>query len=95
MQKTHACIRYVYSRVTVYYNSKIDLRWHRSIHNCDASSLKQYDIGCGAIHYGICDAAPVPLTILSSKPESPPSPFIYTTDEKEEDAKEQVCLKKC
>jgi hypothetical protein len=66
MQKTpYAQIRYVYTRVTLFYNSCVDLKWQRAIHSCDSCRVGSI-IGeeCGAIHYGYC--SPVSSTTDSN-----------------------------
>ncbi|XP_067668923.1 serine/threonine-protein phosphatase 2A regulatory subunit B'' subunit beta-like isoform X1 [Haliotis asinina] len=72
MQKKYACVKYVHSRVTVYYTSKIELKWRRSLHSCavcDVAQLKKLGLPCGAIHYGICTAValPFPLNLVNCK----------------------------
>lgn len=72
MQKKYACVKYVHSRVTVYYTSKIELKWRRSLHSCavcDVAQLKKLGLPCGAIHYGICTAVslPFPLSLVNCK----------------------------
>lgn len=55
--QTGACLKYVCSKVTLYYNSRIELKWNRALHHC---STCDYGVGkdettpCGAIHYGMC-----------------------------------------
>ncbi|XP_052216086.1 serine/threonine-protein phosphatase 2A regulatory subunit B'' subunit beta-like isoform X2 [Dreissena polymorpha] len=52
-----ACVTYVCSKVTLYYNSRIELKWRRALHHCGTCD---YGVGkgettpCGAIHYGMC-----------------------------------------
>lgn len=78
MQKKHASIKYIYSRVTIYYNNKIELRWRRSIHHCascDIEKLKELGLKCGAIHYGLCTgvagaptvAVQIPVLAITNK----------------------------
>lgn len=58
-----ASARYVYSRLTIYYSSKVDVRWQRSVHYCpvcDVPALNDLKLTCGAIHYGWCSAPPFP-----------------------------------
>lgn len=55
--KNGACIKYVYSKVTLYYNSRIELKWRRALHHCQSCDFgvgKGDSIPCGAIHYGMC-----------------------------------------
>ncbi|XP_064639138.1 serine/threonine-protein phosphatase 2A regulatory subunit B'' subunit beta-like isoform X2 [Lineus longissimus] len=56
MQKPpHAHIQYVYTRVTLFYNSCVDLKWQRAIHSCDSCQVGSITgEECGAIHYGYC-----------------------------------------
>ena len=66
----HSPCTYVYSRLTLYYASLIDLRWYRSIHSCETcnghsntnnvnrehkvSQSSHKSIQCNAVHYGQC-----------------------------------------
>lgn len=52
-----ACIKYVCSKVTLYYNSRIELKWRRALHHCQSCDFgvgKEQAVPCGAIHYGMC-----------------------------------------
>ena len=56
---TGACIKYVCSKVTLYYNSRIELKWRRALHHCQSCDFgvgleKGESVPCGAIHYGMC-----------------------------------------
>lgn len=55
-----ACTAYVHSRITLYYASKIDLRYCHSLHSCISCKLGQVDDPCGAIHFGVCTAVSLP-----------------------------------
>lgn len=64
MQQSHAPVQYVYSRVAVYHNCRIELKWNRSLHHCktcEFSTLKNCSFTCGAIHYGKCTPVAVPF----------------------------------
>lgn len=74
--KTGACIKYVHSKVTVYYSSRIELRWRRALHHCQSCDYGDVSVNgatspCGAIHRGIC--TPVTLEQLAAlrKPSKP------------------------
>ena len=57
VQKREPCYKYVHSKVTLYYNSRIELKWRRSLHycqRCDYGDEKGSNVPCGSIHYGIC-----------------------------------------
>ena len=57
VSKTGACIKYVCSKVTLYYSSRIELKWRRALHYCDTCKYGDDNTPnslCGAIHYGIC-----------------------------------------
>ena len=57
VQKSQPCYKYVHSKVTLYYNSRIELKWRRSLHycqTCDYGDEKGAQVPCGSIHYGIC-----------------------------------------
>ncbi|CAI9740312.1 serine/threonine-protein phosphatase 2A regulatory subunit B subunit beta-like isoform X3 [Octopus vulgaris] len=68
MQQRHvvtkvASAQVLYSRLTLYYSSKLDIHWQRSVHYCpvcDVPELKQLQLTCGAIHYGWCTPPPFP-----------------------------------
>lgn len=56
-QKSEPCYKYVHSKVTLYYNSRIELKWRRSLHycqTCDNGDEKGVKAPCGSIHYGMC-----------------------------------------
>ena len=51
------CYKYVHSKVTLYYNSRIELKWRRSLHycqTCENGDEKGLKVPCGSIHYGMC-----------------------------------------
>lgn len=55
--KSGACVKYVCSKVTLYYNSRIELKWRRALHHCQTCDYgvgKGETVPCGAIHYGMC-----------------------------------------
>ncbi|KAL3848574.1 hypothetical protein ACJMK2_019424 [Sinanodonta woodiana] len=74
MKKPHAAYRYVHSKVTVYHNCRIELKWRRSRHHCKVCSVvDKLGIPCGSIHYGIC--TPVSISeFVALKDDSPSSP---------------------
>lgn len=64
MQQDHAQVQYVYSRITIYHNCRIELKWNRSLHHCKScefSTFKNCSFTCGAIHYGKCTPVAVPF----------------------------------
>lgn len=64
MQPNHAPVQFVYSKVAVYHNCRIELKWNRSLHHCktcEFSTLKNCSFTCGAIHYGKCTPVAVPF----------------------------------
>ncbi|KAJ8310711.1 hypothetical protein KUTeg_012576 [Tegillarca granosa] len=64
MQKKHASVRYVHSRVSVYHSSRVELKWQRSLHHCpicNIGSLYGPGVTCGAIHYGRCTSVTFPF----------------------------------
>ncbi|XP_041354697.1 serine/threonine-protein phosphatase 2A regulatory subunit B'' subunit beta-like isoform X2 [Gigantopelta aegis] len=74
MQKKYACVKLVHSRVTLYYSSKIDLRWRRSLHHCQSCKiLGCYGVKCGAIHYGICSAIAFPFFLGDKTKKTSPA----------------------
>lgn len=88
-----ASARFVYSRLTIYYSSKVDVRWQRSVHYCpvcDVPSLNDLKLTCGAIHYGWCSAPPFP----SKPPLAPGCQRVHITYPKkfpkDKDTKEKL-----
>ncbi|WAR28712.1 P2R3B-like protein [Mya arenaria] len=72
--KTGACIKYVCSKVTLYYNSRIELKWRRALHHCgtcDYGVGKGESTPCGAIHYGMCLPVVDRLSVPQKSPKSP------------------------
>ncbi|XP_062584687.1 serine/threonine-protein phosphatase 2A regulatory subunit B'' subunit beta-like isoform X1 [Saccostrea cucullata] len=65
MPKNCAEIQYVCSRVNLYYNCRIELKWKRSLHHCEKcdlrSDFKGWGTQCGAIHYGRCTPVTFPF----------------------------------
>ncbi|VDI41785.1 serine/threonine-protein phosphatase 2A regulatory subunit B'' [Mytilus galloprovincialis] len=64
MQQNHAPVQYVYSKVAIYHNCRIELKWNRSLHHCTScefNTLKNCSFNCGAIHYGKCTPVVVPF----------------------------------
>lgn len=61
--KASASVKYVHSKVTLYYSSRVELKWRRALHHCQTcefgSNVKGESSICGAIHYGIC----TPVTV--------------------------------
>ena len=86
MQRGHAPVKYVHTRVVQYYPSIVDLRWCRSIHSCEVcpygcSTAAPHDsetsrsgggVTCNAIHYGVC--TPVKNAFVNGPRQAPPLP---------------------
>lgn len=65
MRKDSAQTQLVYSRVTLYYNCRIELKWKRSLHHCEKCDLRSdfrgWGTKCGAIHFGRCTPVTYPF----------------------------------
>ena len=75
VQKSLPCYKYVHSKVTLYYNSRIELKWRRSLHycqSCDNGDEKGLNVPCGSIHYGMC----LPVSAEVAQRLSPKEPVV-------------------
>lgn len=65
MAKNCAEFQVVCSRVTLYYNCRIELKWKRALHHCEKcdfrSDSKGWGSKCGAIHFGRCTPVTFPF----------------------------------
>lgn len=65
MAKNCAEFQVVCSRVTLYYNCRIELKWKRALHHCEKcdfrSDSKGWGSKCGAIHFGRCTPVSFPF----------------------------------
>ena len=68
MMATKNCaeVQVVCSRITLYYNCRIELKWKRSLHHCEKCDLfrgeaKGWGSKCGAIHFGRCTPVSFPF----------------------------------
>ncbi|KAK3095609.1 hypothetical protein FSP39_016627 [Pinctada imbricata] len=65
MQRPYAEVRYVCSRITIHHNSRVELKWKRSLHHCAqcdvGGTYRGWGISCGAIHYGRCTPVTFPF----------------------------------
>ena len=69
------CYKYVHSKVTLYYNSRIELKWRRSLHycqTCEYGDEKGSKVPCGSIHYGMC----LPVSVEVAQRLSPKVPVV-------------------
>lgn len=74
--KSGACFKYVHSKVTLYYSSRIELKWRRALHHCQSCEFGDIssngDISpCGAIHRGMCTPVTIEQLVLPRKLDKP------------------------
>lgn len=69
-----ACVKYVHSKVTLYYSSRVELKWRRALHHCqscDFGGAKGENSPCGAIHYGQCTPVTIEQLVSARKLSRP------------------------
>ncbi|XP_053403494.1 serine/threonine-protein phosphatase 2A regulatory subunit B'' subunit beta-like isoform X1 [Mercenaria mercenaria] len=71
-----ACIKYVHSKVTLYYSSRIELKWRRALHHCQTCDFGDVSVNgvmspCGAIHRGVCTPVTVEQLMLPQRHSRP------------------------
>lgn len=102
MQLQHAPIKYVHSKVTLYYSVLVDQKWKRSIHSCalcDLKLLRQTGQQCSAIHHGYCTAVVAVPAAMIAKVGKGAKPKITVlrriTNKPNREIKVIVLVKKC